>query len=201
MIDQNSKLAIRRHLLATRQRLGVGERAFRTEKILSTFLKNYDQIVPPNLKTVGLYYAIRGEVDMRAFFQLFRNRGLQCAFPRVDGNALNYYLVRNWRDLKISKFGIGEPTNESAQKPLYPELILVPGVAFSETGYRIGFGAGHYDRAASLWLSLGLRAMIRMIGVAYEFQVLKAFGTEDHDQRLDGVLSETRFNPVRKSSV
>lgn len=197
MIDQSSKPAIRRQILATRQRLGAGERAFRTEKILTTFLKSFDHIVPSGLTTVGLYYPIRGEVEMRPFFQLFRNRGIQCAFPRVDASELAYYSVRNWHDLKISKFGIGEPARQRAEKPVHPELILVPGVAFSETGYRIGFGAGHYDRAVDQWSKQGLRAMIRMIGVAYEFQVLKAFGTESHDQRLDGVLTESRF---RKSS-
>lgn len=194
--DQNSsesKQDLRRRLLAQRQALSQGEIQFRSGQVYDTFLRHADKLNLKAAKTVGLYYPIRGEVDSRAFYDFFQTHGHQCAFPQVENNRIAYHVVNHWDDLKISNFGIGEPSPLSNAAPAIPDLILVPGVAFSQDAYRLGFGAGHYDRLTEQWASQGLRARIRMIGMAYDFQVLAAFPTEAHDQRLDGVLTETKL--------
>lgn len=188
-----TKQDLRRRLLDQRSALSLGEIQFRSEQVFRNFIHNAEHLDLKAAKTIGLYYPIRGEVDSRPIYDFLESHGHQCAFPRVENNRIAYHVVRHWDDLKISKFGIGEPSPQKNEAPVLPQLILVPGVAFSKDAYRLGFGAGHYDRLTEQWSAQGVRARIRMIGMAYDFQVLEAFPREAHDQRLDGVLTETQI--------
>ena len=73
--------------------------------------------------------------------------------------------------------------------------VLVPGLAFSESGYRIGYGQGFYDR----FLSQVSRTNLRVLGVGFSEQLVE-FQPEEHDVRLDGLMiaseSATLFYPL-----
>ena len=66
------------------------------------------------------------------------------------------------------------------------DLILVPGLAFTEDGRRLGRGGGYYDR-----LLANLPARARRIGVCFDAQIVASLPTEAHDQRVERVITES----------
>ena len=68
----------------------------------------------------------------------------------------------------------------------WPDLIVVPGLAFTRTGDRLGQGGGWYDR----FLSARSRHAVA-IGVGFDLQVVDELPVEEHDVRVDAVVTES----------
>ena len=113
--------------------------------------------------------------------------GKSLAYPRVNAGRLDIFRVASVYDLLPGAFGIREPSDapENAVAPGDIDLILVPGVAFTRAGLRLGRGGGFYDR-----LLAGLPASTIRIGVCFASQVLDELPVEPHDQRVDFVATE-----------
>jgi 5-formyltetrahydrofolate cyclo-ligase len=80
---------------------------------------------------------------------------------------------------------------------LDPAVMLVPLAAFDVRGHRIGYGGGYYDRAIERLHDRGLRP--RLIGVAFDCQLVTEVPNEKHDVQLDAMLTESglrRFAPA-----
>jgi 5-formyltetrahydrofolate cyclo-ligase len=91
--------------------------------------------------------------------------------------------------------GIPEPGRHLAE--VAPEEIdwaLVPGLAFDDRGFRLGRGAGYYDR-----LLPTLRPDAPRWALAYDCQWIEALPNESHDQPLDGIVSPGKFWRVVRS--
>lgn len=95
------------------------------------------------------------------------------------------------RDLQPGAFGVREP---SATCPVWPlnrlDLALVPGVAFTLDGWRLGRGKGFYDRVLA-------RVPSVKCGVAFDWQIVPEMPVEPHDVRLDCILTPSRWQEVR----
>lgn len=94
------------------------------------------------------------------------------------------------RELEKGAFGILEPKVEF-RKPVPLEeadVVLVPGVAWDRRGYRIGYGAGYYDRSIN-----SLQKHTTKIGLAYEFQIVPSIPTIRYDRRVDDIVTEGRI--------
>ncbi|MEN9361840.1 MAG: hypothetical protein RL095_3375 [Verrucomicrobiota bacterium] len=85
-------------------------------------------------------------------------------------------------ELILGPFGIPEP-GPATSRGGDPALWLVPGLAFTRGGIRLGRGGGFYDRL--LQTSSG-----RRLGIAFKCQILDHLPSEAHDQRMDAVLAE-----------
>jgi 5-formyltetrahydrofolate cyclo-ligase len=119
------------------------------------------------------------------------SRGLQVVLPVVveacDGKILQF---RRWDpDAKLvqSKFGLSEPGATEVVPVTALDLVLLPLVAWDESGRRLGMGAGYYDR------TLGpLADCIRplRVGIAYEAQKSSHLPEDPWDIRLHEVISE-----------
>ncbi|QNO16001.1 5-formyltetrahydrofolate cyclo-ligase [Alkalicella caledoniensis] len=93
-------------------------------------------------------------------------------------------------DLEIGNFGVLEPKKE-ALRPVSPEiidLVLVPGVAFDQRGYRIGYGAGYYDRFLPK-----LKEGTPTIALAHEVQMIEHVPNEDFDIPVQYILTHDRI--------
>jgi 5-formyltetrahydrofolate cyclo-ligase len=109
------------------------------------------------------------------------------AFPRVSGDTLFFHLAE-WSALAPGFGGIPEP---SANAPLVtPDLLLVPLLAATVDGRRLGQGGGFYDRTLQR-----LRADSRVIaiGLAWDVQIVDDLPVEPWDERLDFVATPTRL--------
>jgi 5-formyltetrahydrofolate cyclo-ligase len=86
--------------------------------------------------------------------------------------------------LKINQYGIPEPISKNL---IYPDLILVPLVAFDAHLNRLGYGGGYYDR---LLKKLGKKKKILKIGLALSVQKIDNVPITKYDKKLDYIVTD-----------
>lgn len=139
-----------------------------------------------NSKSVLLYASMDSEIDTWALIEkgLQENKiiGLPFYFKMCD--IYKPRIVRDIkRDLKIGRLGIKEPSENCAEMPVEEfELIIVPGLAFSMSGYRLGRGKGYYDK-------LLMRATGIKCGICFECQFVMELPVENHDVKMNYVIT------------
>jgi 5-formyltetrahydrofolate cyclo-ligase len=137
---------------------------------------------------VSGFWPIRTEVDVRPLMFALRERGVRLALPAIlDRETIVFRELVRGAPLVQMGFGTAGPGEDA--EILDPALMLVPLAAFDARGHRIGYGAGHYDRAISRLHAKGMRP--RLIGIAFGCQEVPAVPDEPHDVRLDAVLTES----------
>lgn len=138
-------------------------------------------------KSCAGYIAMRGEIDVMPILAFIQRFERPIALPRMVGEApLTFHEWKAGEALETHPLGMKEPLADTKQ--MIPEIILTPLLAFDETGHRLGYGGGHYDRTMA-----ALRAEANpplFIGVAYSWQEVTTLPAEDHDTKLDGILTE-----------
>ena len=97
-------------------------------------------------------------------------------------------IFRAWRPadtLSVGPFGTLQP--EATRAEVEPDLLLVPFLAADRDGYRLGYGAGYYDRTLD---HLRARRPVQAVGVGFDLQRLESVPRDAGDQRLDWLLTE-----------
>lgn len=107
----------------------------------------------------------------------------QYFFPKVEGDALHYYVVSSYEDLTPGMFNILEPNGGTEAVPEAEDLVLVPAVAADKTGNRLGQGGGFYDKYLA-----ALTADPKRMTVLPNFAVVEKIPTEKHDESVDRVI-------------
>jgi 5-formyltetrahydrofolate cyclo-ligase len=139
-------------------------------------------------RSVALFYPIveRHEVDLRALDGSLRARGVKVAYPALDQetNVMSFRFVDDPEAMEERGKGFREPGNEA---PLAEQLdvIVVPALAIDPRGYRIGYGAGYYDRTLP-------RFAAKTIGVAFDFQLVSEIGETEGDVTVQHVVTDAR---------
>ncbi len=169
------------------------------KKILKLRKQNYSRNLKVNFKhilkilkknktigrVVGGYYPYNYEMDVLKILENFEKKNYQISLPKVKKNSQMDFFQWSIKDpLKINKYGIPEPTSE---RVLYPNILLVPLVAFDKHFNRIGYGGGFYDRYIK---KMKKNKNIITIGLAYSFQKVKKVPINDQDIKLDFVLTD-----------
>lgn len=124
---------------------------FQTAQATTDSLNLYQHLAQlPEFKaanTIATTMSMAGELDTLPIIAMAQALGKQVAIPRtLPELQMQFYQVNGDLQLAKTQFGVVEPT---AGKPLDKEqidLIIVPGLAFTGGGLRVGFGAGFYDR-------------------------------------------------------
>jgi|TARA_B100001540_G_scaffold315556_1_gene343100 5-formyltetrahydrofolate cyclo-ligase len=134
---------------------------------------------------IGGYYPVNYEIDCLDILNFLEKKKYLISLPVIKKKNVMKFIQWSFVDpLKISKFGIPEPLNS---KVVYPDVLLVPLVAFDKNFYRIGYGGGYYDR----YLSNKRNAKnILTIGLAFSFQEVTKIQINRFDQKLNMVLTE-----------
>lgn len=137
-------------------------------------------------RTVVIFAPLPGEPDVEMLWAHAESRSF--AYPRVEGDRLGLYTARSPFELQPTQWGLREPVADPAcvVAPDSIDLILVPGVAFSRAGARLGRGRGYYDR-----LLATLPGGVCKIGVCFDFQIVAELPTDPHDQHVDLVATES----------
>lgn len=143
----------------------------------------------PKKGRVGLYAPVKNEVGTHLLFQMAMESGLRVYFPRVE-QGIQYYEVNGPDDLVRGSWSIPEPKMTCEPLPTDEsfDLLIVPGVAFTQDGARIGYGRGFYDRYIST-----LPSRVLVLALAYDFQIVDQIPSDSWDQPLHGVVSEKRW--------
>jgi len=122
--------------------------------------------------------------------------------PRVEGQNLGLYEIKSLDELAPGYMGIPEPNpqlphfNKGGEGGFYDirrvsindvDAIIIPGAAFDETGNRIGYGGGFYDR-----LLAQLQKPVPIIAPTYEEQVIESVPTDPHDRKVNIIVTDSR---------
>mgnify|MGYP001266741433 FL=1 len=138
-----------------------------------------------NSKNVGGYYPSNYEIDDLELLVLLKKKNFKVSLPIIKkNNQMNFY---NWSindPLKINKFGIPEPL---VSKIIYPDILLVPLVAYDGHLNRLGYGGGYYDRYIE---KLEKIKKVIKIGLAFSFQKISSIPINQYDKRLDFIVTE-----------
>lgn len=141
---------------------------------------------------IAVYWPIGNEFDTKRLLETLAQRHIKTALPRVsiDGNGLYFHKWQWGEPLENSKFSLSEPYNDISTL-CSPNIIIMPLLAFDDTGTRLGYGAGHYDRTLE-------GHDVFKIGIAFDEQKtdipLPSF---EHDIKMDAILTPSgllRFN-------
>ena len=100
-----------------------------------------------NFQSIALYSATKYEISINKIFFHLLNKGKQIFFPKINGEKLDFYLVKELSELNIGKFNILEPTSSNIVDIEYLDFIIVPCLAIDKNKKRIGYGKGYYDKA------------------------------------------------------
>jgi len=137
-------------------------------------------------RPVAIYSPIPSEPDIEL---LWKTAPGHFCYPRVAHGKMEFVEVEKLEHLITSSWHphIREHRLPAA-RVVSPEeigVILVPGLAFTKNGHRLGRGGGYYDRYLA-----SLPASTMKIGVCFALQIVDALPTEPHDQQLNAVITE-----------
>jgi len=137
---------------------------------------------------VGLYAPIHNEVATSEVLKALLATRRAALYPAVTGDMIEFRRVLDPDMLHRGTYGIPEPDAFcEVVDPDLADLIIVPGIAFDETGKRIGYGKGFYDRALH-----HLEGKGKLVGFCYDCQVVDAITGEPHDVTMDLLITEKR---------
>lgn len=153
-----------------------------TKQVVRQAIRELRRVLPDQpARSIALWLAVTGLPEVRAATHVL-------AFESVPGEPDSGPFIA-WCH-EIGKRVTVPASDREADLPPDPnefDLVLVPGVAFTERGDRLGRGGGWYDR-----LIPQLRPDCATVGVAFDIQVLPELPVEPHDARVSVVVTETR---------
>lgn len=154
-------------------------------------------------RRVMVYLSMSGEAGTGAIIERLLEAGVEVAGPRVDweSRTITPALIADpMSDVVEGNLGVPEPAPSAAGVPLETiDVVLVPALAYDLRGFRLGRGAGFYDRLLADTRRVGLS-----LGFGLEAQLAPRVPTEPHDARLDALATERRlleFNGPRIAAV
>ena len=181
---------IRRRMRAIRRALAPEERV-RASKVICAKLIDDDLIsvaADPfeGGGAVAVYLASPDEIDLSEFILEMLERGVKVVAPRWNGETYELARLRSLSEgnLRRGPMNILEPAEAEIVKPSEVVAWIVPGLAFTIQGDRLGYGGGWYDR-----LMADAKGSFK-IGVAHEFQIVKNLPHEPHDIPLIRIVTD-----------
>jgi len=148
------------------------------------------------VRTILVYSALPAELDPALAVTTLRTRGVRVAYPRIEApGVLGLHVVDHELELVPGPFGLSQP-NDHALRARHDSIdaVIVPGVAFDESGRRLGYGGGYYDRLLPM-----LRPGCVRIGIAFDEQLLPRIPSEEHDVDVDMVVTPSRVIRTAKN--
>lgn len=184
-----SKVSVRKSTLDARKGISAEELVKNSEMATENFL-NTDIYKQAN--TIMAYIDFRNEVKTEQIIKTAIADGKRVVIPisvvetrqLILSELINYDI-----ELEQGAYGILEPKPEYIREtdPKIIDVVLIPGVAFDERGFRVGYGAGYYDRFLER-----VRPDAKKVALAFEMQMVEHAFEDDHDVPVDTIITEKR---------
>ena len=193
---------VRREMRARRKALSAGERADAAEAVCAKLCSCAELrgCAGPGPRkggpTVAVYLASPDEIDLGAFIGEMLRREVRLVAPRWNGETYELAALKGLdaRHLRRGPMGIMEPAGAEIVKPQEVSVWIVPGLAFTRGGGRLGYGGGWYDRLLAAASPDSAR-----IGVAHSFQIVDSLPVEPHDVPMTAVMDDSAVGARRGS--
>jgi 5-formyltetrahydrofolate cyclo-ligase len=189
---EERKAELRKSALAKRDALPAAERQAAAEAIAA---RPFPIAIKPAVIVSG-FMPLKSEINPLPLMRKLADAGARLALPVVAGRG-KPLTMRSWNfgePLVSGVWGIREPPASAPE--VFPDILIVPMLAFDRTGQRIGYGAGYYDMTIAR-----LREMkpVIALGIAYAAQEMASIPTTPRDAALDLVLTEREVIDLRKA--
>ena len=186
LVSANVKTIYRQSILQVRAALSASDITQLSESILKLAHKGLDI---STCEALGGYFAANNEVSIEAIIKTRLQKKLTTTFPVISSNrSMAMVNPENLKKLSKNKFNILEPVSGNEVLPMEHDMIIVPTVGVDKNGFRVGYGGGYYDRLLKPILDKKNRPLI--IGLVYDFQLIDDLINEEHDIKLDVVVTE-----------
>lgn len=179
----DSKNFVRRKLLNARLATPNAANKEASEKIFKIFKKHFHLF--DNFQRFALYFPIKNEVDTAELIDFLQDNNKITLIPSIT--KINDILeFKTYNGEKVTgKFAIQEATGTS----LIPEVIIIPCVGYSSSGFRLGFGGGYYDRTLNYYQNTGTSVV--SIGLAYKNSIIMDENIfREHDAKMRFLIHE-----------
>ncbi len=179
-----TKKEMRKHFSEIRKSVSCRE----SDILITERLKNLD--IFNNADTVLLFASYCSEPSTWDLAEILLERGISIAYPRCGADGeMTFYKVKSSDELHIGKYGIAEPAGSIMSMPQITDktVCIVPGLAFTEDGKRIGYGGGYYDRF------LSKNPQVYTIALAYEKCITDDLPVMEHDIKIKSIVTEERM--------
>lgn len=163
-------------------------------KLDDLLLIQFQKLQLSDIQYLFTYYPLalkhEPETELITRYLQFLFPHLQSAIPQTDFNAgeMKAMLVSDDTIYRLNHYGIYEPDNGVELDPLLIDLIIVPLLAFDQSGFRVGYGKGFYDRYLSRCDN-----KIVTVGLSYFEPVEKIEDTNPFDVPLKYCITPERF--------
>ena len=141
-----------------------------------------------NATHIMVYLSAFKEPDTFRLIEKLLNCKKEICVPvsNTDTFTITPSRIKSLDSLKKGAYGIYEP-KETISVPIDAiDVALIPGIAFSKTGDRLGFGKGYYDRFLEKFKGV-------KIGIGYDFQICDTIPVSEHDIKMDMIITEKRI--------
>ena len=137
--------------------------------------------------SLAVYLASHDEINIDPFIEYMLHMGVEVVAPRWNGETYELAKLKglDGMNLRRGPMGIREPIDADVVEPKKVSAWIIPGLAFTRGGKRLGYGGGWYDR----FLASAPKGAIK-IGVAYSFQIVDDLPAEQHDIPLTDVVDD-----------
>lgn len=180
------KKILRREFLSKRAAIPHDER----DRISHTLIKKFTASkIYRRAKIIMAYASTPEELQLTELFAACFDDGKILTIPLIVGKGeMRAVEVPNFDALEVGEFGIQTVKRELRKfvAPAQIDCVIVPGAAFDLSGGRLGLGGGYYDR----FLPLAVNAV--KVALAYDFQLVDALPVENHDAKINAVLTTER---------
>lgn len=179
------KKIIREKVLERRAKLSKNDHIKFSKDIINQI---FDSPHYKNAKTIMTFISFSDEVDTHDFIKKSISDGkmivVPITFPKTK--ELKPSHVKDFNELEEGYYNILTPKKEFVRfiDPQEIDLVIVPGVGFDKSGYRVGYGGGYYDRF------LSKLPTVVTIAIAFDLQVIDKVPKEDFDIPVDYIFTE-----------
>lgn len=173
------KKALRREIREQKRAMTEEEIVSRSEKLGQLFAQSEAY---RNAKTIYGYLPYNQEVRTVPMLERALRDGKRVAVPKIYGDTMKFLYLDDLTKVEKNEMGIPEPVADTPVADDRTALVLMPGLAFTKQGDRMGYGGGFYDRF------LAEEPDHPTLALCYDFQMVESLPTEEFDVPVDTVL-------------
>ena len=174
------KKKLRKKILKIRKRINPNTNKISFNKIFDLIKKQKRAV-----KYIGGYFPVNNEIDDLEILKKFEEKKYIVSLPIIKKNFdMDFYKFSFYEPFIINKYGIPEPKKT---RVIYPDVILIPMVAFDKKLNRLGYGGGYYDR---IIYKLMKKKKFLKVGLAFSRQLINKLPVSKYDRKMDYIVTE-----------
>lgn len=166
----------------------------KASKIISQKILNL--LETKDFKKISVYLPINNEVETDEIINTLLKKGtnifVAAYFKKIDKYC--FVKFKGWQNLEEGPYKILQPAHSLYTSEVKPDLVIIPGLAFSKNGVRLGYGKGVFDKLLA-------PSKAFKIGLAYDFQIIDKIPQEKHDLVMDIIVTEKSIYSISTIGV